>query len=148
MRWGFSVSKGMSKEARVTVRMSEELDAWVQTEAGRREMDKAAFIRLVLAERKAGLDHPVMVVPPPTMVGQQFEGAGATHVIPADHAAHPEFDIDDLVNDALEHADAQGLTAHQPREEELLMEEAGARSLSRRPTRYSPASGPAHLRDL
>lgn len=154
----------MSKDDRIVVRMSAELRGWVHAEASAREMDDAAYVRMVLAEAKSGVaaariqaQAPRVMVPAPpirrdvldvssmgdappepvTSIAEDSQQPAASAFAEAT-GDKPSVDVDALVADTFSEAEAQGLTEPQIEAANGEPPPAGVRSLFRRPTPFSP----------
>lgn len=155
---GLLLFKSMSKDARLTIRITSELDAWLTSEGERRGLDKAAFARMVLFERKNGADVPLPSrMPgsdpgiPPEPVERDFLNVASSP--PAENVTQPEdfqpdapaIDVDQLVSGALSDAEAQGLTERREDPQETVMADAGVRAIRRPAPRYAAGSHPAWI---
>lgn len=154
----------MSKDCRITVRMSEELGAWVHAQACAREMDDAAFVRMLLAESKSGavatrikVEAPLMVMQPQPVQRDVLEVSSGVSDADFPHPGPPpqvgegkegSIDIDDLVAASLEEAEAAGLTQPQIEAAQGEMPEAGVRPLFRRPIPFSRGTQHARLEQM
>lgn len=121
----------MDKDARIMVRMSAELLEWVRAEAKDREMDAAAFVRLVLLERRKGLQAPVAVPYGAYQLESQAPPMQAGPLLPAQEEFTDEagvnvspIDVDALVSSQLQQA-AQGSQAAQPPRRQVFLDDDG-----------------------
>lgn len=155
----------MTKDDRIVVRMSAELRAWVHEQAQLGEQDDAAFVRMVLSNvRRGATTAPMLAVPAPvaapmvrdvlsvaTPVTQGYPAAGdagGDYVDDRPQSAAPAIDIDAMVGDAFEQAEAEGLTERQIEEGQGDMPDSGVRPLFRRPVPFSRGTQPMHLQQL
>lgn len=156
----------MAKDTRITVRMSEELGAWVHEQAMLGEQDDAAFVRMVLSNLRRGVTAaPVaaVVAPAPQPVrrdvlevasGNYGRGPAMTAInggafehdvdttmdlIAGEEAGAEAVDLDDLINSTLAQADAEGLT--QAHEQEPLIPSSGVRAVMRPAVPFSRQPG-------
>lgn len=154
----------MTKDCRLTVRITSDLDTWLEAEGTKRGLDKAAFARMALFERMNGAVTPEareavtyelglstrpapqrdvldVSTPEPSQEQLYAQADGITAEQPYDGAP---IDVDDLVNASLQDAEAQGLT--QRREQEPPQEAVGGvRAIIRPPPRYSAANQPGWI---
>lgn len=144
----------MPKDTRITVRMSEELGAWVHEQAMLGEQDDAAFVRMVLSNLRRGVTAaPVAAVaaPAPPAVRRDVldvaSGVAYGPDVSIDEAFADELpqgsvlaiDLDDLVNATLASADAQGLTQVLP--QEAVIPPSGVRAVMRPAVPFSRQPG-------
>lgn len=132
----------MTKGARLVVRMSPELRAWVHEQAAGREQDDAAFVRMMLSElRRIGappmLVTPSVLAPPPNYAALELEVDQPAPAQPSPEI-EPPVDIDTaaMIAQSLDQAERQGLTEPAPQPEHVSL--GGVRAVSRPPMRYSP----------
>lgn len=92
----------MAKDARLTLRITDELDAWLGREADLRGLDKAAFARMALFERMNGASVPVAAVPVSELVEAE----------PQDDGGAPS--VETLLETARAHAGDRGAAAYAP----------------------------------
>lgn len=152
----------MTKDCRIVVRMSELLRDWVHEQASAREMDDAAYVRMLLAEARSGVTETrikaeapaVVMMPQPVRRDVLDVATTADPVIEAAAmveqpvgAAHT-IDLDSLVDDALKAAEAEGLTEPQIEAGQGEMPESGVRAIMRRPVPFSPGSQHARIEQL
>lgn len=126
---------------RVVVRISDELEQWIGAQAENEGLDSATWVRSMLTRMKNGLVT--------AQLAQKVQPVRDSSPEPeqlADEPAEP-IDTDAMVSEALDIADAQGLTA--PREDpEPPIQTTGVRSLVRRPPPFSGAGAtPAFIKD-
>lgn len=133
----------MTKDLRLTLRITEELDLWLKAESEQLGLDKAAFARLVLFQRKNGAQ---ILAASPSPIAPTARDVLDVSAPTAPEPASEPIDIDDLVAEQLAEADAQGLTQPREREDAQVMPEGGVRSLGpRRPPPYSPQTQPSWI---
>jgi hypothetical protein len=125
----------MPKGSRVTVRLDDDVAAWLEAQAAVRGLDTAALIRMWIYERKNGIGDEYGTGPAMAAVAvlaakpQQQPAPIERDYIdlsePAEGEADPaepdgnasSVDIDALVSDQLAHAEQAGLTAPRPEPE-------------------------------
>ena len=136
----------MSKDLRVTLRITEALDTWLGVEGDKRGLDKAAFARMLLFERMNGPQTTArasvrpMEIPPWEEVypDSELNGTvnpnrmppGATEK-PKDASDTPN--VDDMVQSALDDAKA----IPEPPQAEIEVRGSGVRPVRRPPVPYS-----------
>lgn len=138
----------MSKDCRIVIRMSEELRDWVHEQALLGEQDDAAFVRMVLSNLRRGTGvAPMMVAPAPVAMPivrdvlavasapDRMDEPPAIESAPAERAT---IDLDAMIGNALDEAEAQGLTERQIETSNGEPPPAGVRALFRRPVPMSP----------
>lgn len=157
----------MSKDDRIVVRMSAELRAWVHEQAQLGEQDDAAFVRMVLSNvRRGAVVAPLAVLAPAPVAAKSVRDVldvatitrEASQMLASpgspEHEARvaeildtprPAIDVDAMVADTLDEAEAQGLTEPQIADGQDEMPEAGVRPLFRRPVPFSPGNQHARL---
>lgn len=108
----------MSKDIRLVVRLSEELLAWYNAEAVKIEMPTAAYVRMVLAERKNAavsrqFPQSVTIIPETfSPNGDDLKGFSTVSAVGEDRAFVPaDIDLDALVAAQVQTAEANGATA-------------------------------------
>ena len=130
----------MSKDLRVTLRITEALDIWLGVEGDKRGLDKAAFARMLLFERMNG----------PAQRGQEYGDRPnpLIRTLPAetppweetyhDSQEAPQMaadapNVDDMVQTALDDAKA----IPEPPQAEIEVRGSGVRPVRRPPVPYS-----------
>lgn len=139
----------MAKDARVTLRITDDLDQWLEAQATLKGLDKAAFARMVLFDRMNGAPQmePFIVsapvhVPIPRDILDLSQPEASNNSDPAPDHGSAGFDPNDLVSAALSSAEEQGLT--EMPEPEVHDNGAGVRPLIKPPTPF--AQGGRHQR--
>lgn len=96
---------GMStNNTRITIRLPEDLYAWVEEQAAALALDAAAFVRMSLQQRRTG--H--VSAPKP----QTVRGGGEPSIVDAEtYQELTTAPVEDIVSQALDRADAEGTTA-------------------------------------
>jgi len=125
---------------RLVIRLSDDLDQWIGVQCAREGLDNATFVRAVLTRLSNGL--PPMVA----MVARSFEQPvgeldGAEPVPQTEPAT--DVDIEAMVGQGLELAQAQGLT--EPKPEPEAQPQAAVRPLFRRPPPFSAGTQPGWI---
>lgn len=150
----------MTKDARLTLRITAELDLWLGHEAASRGLDKAAFARMALFERMNGPPaqvHALLAAAVPVQRDVLTVASTPDASLPQDFTNEPSqiepagdpsaLDVDALVNEELNKAEALGLADARNIEGQAAAESlagAGVRPLMRRAPPFSQ-SLPAFL---
>lgn len=146
----------MSKDCRIVVRMSEDLRDWVHAQAAAREMDDAAYVRMLLAEARSGVTATRIKAETPLVVAQaqpiQRDVLAVATVVEkvadvetaeaargAEGPAAP-VDLNALVDAAFDDAEQAGLTQAYELEGDGEMPAPDIRPIFRRPVPFSPAT--------
>ena len=126
----------MAKDARLTVRITAELDTWLGVEGEKRGLDKAAFARMLLFEQMSGTSRPPFYetlqalaerpdLPPQETPLNDLE-------MPAGASEAP--DVDEMISAALDTAET---SPRRSNEEPAPSHTSGVRSIMRPAVPYS-----------